>query len=89
MNTKHFLRCLIAILSLSLGLTVPASAQCTGDLTGNGIVDGADLGTILAYWGPRTQDPTSIASDLNGDGLINGADLGVLLAIWGRSESVV
>ena len=87
MNTKHFLRAVIAI--LSLGLTVPASAQCTGDLTGNGIVDGADLGTILAYWGPRTQDPTSIASDLNGDGLINGADLGVLLASWGPCQSTI
>ena len=87
MNTKHFLRALTAI--VSLGLTVPASAQCTGDLTGNGIVDGADLGTILAYWGPRTQDPTSIASDLNGDGLINGADLGVLLASWGPCQSAI
>ena len=47
MNSKHFLRAMIAILSIALA--VPASAQCTGDLTGNGIVDGADLGTILAY----------------------------------------
>jgi len=61
MNTKHFLRAVTAILSIAFA--VPASAQCTGDRTGNGIVDGADLGTILAYWGPRTQDPTSIASD--------------------------
>jgi hypothetical protein len=61
MNTTHFLRVVIAILIIALA--VPASAQCTGDLTGNGIVNGADLGTILAYWGPRTQDPTSIASD--------------------------
>ena len=81
MNTKHFLRAMIAILSIALA--VPASAQCTGELTGNGIVDGADLGTILAYWGPRTQDPTSIASDLDGNSLINGADLGVLLNAWG------
>jgi formylglycine-generating enzyme required for sulfatase activity len=87
MNTKHFLRAMIAILSLAVA--APASAQCTGDLTGNGIVDGADLGTILAYWGPRTQDPTSIASDLNGDGLINGADLGVLLNAWGPCPGTI
>ena len=87
MNTKHFLRAMIAILSIAVA--IPASAQCTGDLTGNGIVDGADLGTILAYWGPRTQDPTSVASDLNGDGLINGADLGVLLASWGPCQSTI
>ena len=87
MNTTHFLRAMIAILSLAVA--APASAQCTGDLTGNGIVDGADLGTILSYWGPRTQDPTSIASDLNGDGLINGADLGVLLASWGPCQTTI
>jgi formylglycine-generating enzyme required for sulfatase activity len=87
MNTTHFLRAVLSILSLAVA--VPASAQCTGDLTGNGIVDGADLGTILAYWGPRTQDPTSVASDLNGDGLINGADLGVLLASWGSCQSTI
>ena len=88
MNTEHFLRAVIAILALFAA--APVSAQgCAGDLTGNGIVDGADLGTILAYWGPRTQDPTSIASDLNGDGLINGADLGVLLASWGPCQSTI
>jgi formylglycine-generating enzyme required for sulfatase activity len=87
MNMKCFLRAVIAIFGLAV--VVPASAQCTGDLTGNGIVDGADLGTILAYWGPRTQDPTSIASDLNGDGLIDGADLGVLLASWGPCPSTI
>ena len=68
MNAKHFLRAVIAILSLAAA--APASAQCTGDLIGNGIVDGADLGTILSYRRPRTQDPTSIASDLYGNGLL-------------------
>ncbi len=87
MITTHFLRVLTAILSLVVA--VPASAQCTGDLTGNGIVDGADLGTILSYWGPRTQDPTSIASDLDGNGLINGADLGLVLSSWGPCQSTI
>ena len=50
MNTTHFLRAMIAILSLAVA--APASAQCTGDLTGNGIVDGADLGYLLNAWGP-------------------------------------
>jgi formylglycine-generating enzyme required for sulfatase activity len=87
MNAKHFLRAVIAILSLAVA--VPASAQCTGDLTGNGIVDGADLGTVLAYWGPRSQDPTSVASDLDGNGLINGADLGLVLNSWGPCQSTI
>ena len=87
MNTTHFLRVLTAILSLAAA--APASAQCTGDLTGNGIVDGADLGTILSYWGPRTQDPTSIASDLDDNGLINGADLGLVLSSWGPCQTTI
>jgi hypothetical protein len=56
----------------------PASADtCPGDLNGNGRVDGADLGTLLAGWGQP--GPT----DLDGNGTTDGADLGILLAAWG------
>ena len=48
-----------------------------GDLNGDGIVTGADLGTLLGQWG----GPGS--GDLNGDGIVNGADLGTLLGAWG------
>jgi hypothetical protein len=54
--------------------------DCVGDLTLDGFVNGADLGILLASWGPCTG---SCASDLNRDGVVNGADLGVLLAAWG------
>lgn len=47
------------------------------DLNGDGVVDGADLGLLLAAW--DTSDP---AADLNGDGNVDGADLGLLLASW-------
>jgi hypothetical protein len=47
------------------------------DLNGDGVVNGADLGILLAAWGG------SGPGDLNGDGTINGADLGILLANWG------
>jgi hypothetical protein len=50
---------------------------CLGDLDGNGVVNGADLGTLLAGWG----NPGN--SDLDGNGDTNGADLGTLLAAWG------
>lgn len=53
-------------------------AQCTGDLDGSGVVDGADLGGLLGAWGT----PGSPA-DLDGDGTVGGADLGVLLGNWG------
>ena len=48
-----------------------------GDLDGDGHVNGADLGLLLAVWG--TSDPTA---DLNDDGIVDGSDLGILLAGW-------
>ena len=50
-----------------------------GDITGDGIVNAADLGLILSSWGPC---PPSCTGDLNGDGTVNAADLGLLLANW-------
>jgi len=49
-----------------------------GDLDGNGIVDGADLGILLAAWGPCP----GCDADLNGDGVVDGADIGILLQAW-------
>jgi agmatine/peptidylarginine deiminase len=54
--------------------------SCTGDFGGNGIVDGADLGVMLALWGPSCG---SCVADLNGDTVVDGADLGLLLSRWG------
>jgi formylglycine-generating enzyme required for sulfatase activity len=51
------------------------------DLTINGVVDGADLGALLAFWGPINQ--AFPRADINRDGVVNGADLGRLLAAWG------
>jgi hypothetical protein len=48
-----------------------------GDLNGDGVVNGADLGILLSNWNQPG------ATDLNGDGTTNGADLGMLLANWG------
>ncbi|MCA9285410.1 MAG: hypothetical protein KDA22_09360 [Phycisphaerales bacterium] len=52
------------------------AAPILGDLNGDGLVNGADLGILLGAWG--TPGP----GDLNGDGIVDGADLGVLLANW-------
>lgn len=87
MNMRHFLRAAIAMFSLAGAVEV--RAQCAADLTANGIVNGADLSTLLAYWGPRTQDPSSIASDLNDDAIVNGADLAMLLSKWGPCQSTI
>ena len=47
-----------------------------GDIDGNGVVNGADLGLLLGAWG------TSGPGDLNNDGVVNGSDLGALLGAW-------
>ena len=52
---------------------------CPGDVTGDLVVDVADLLALLASWGVCGACP----ADLNGDGMVNTADLLELLANWG------
>jgi hypothetical protein len=52
--------------------------DCVADLNLNKVVDGADLGIMLAVWGNQPS-----IGDLNQDGLTDGADLGIMLAAWG------
>jgi len=52
-------------------------AGVSGDINGDGVVDGADLGALLVSWG-QAGGP----ADLNGDGIVDGADLGILLTAW-------
>ena len=59
---------------------VPDACQCTGDINRDGVVNGSDLGGLLAFWGPNPAFPRA---DLNGDGRVDGSDLGLLLAGWG------
>jgi formylglycine-generating enzyme required for sulfatase activity len=59
------------------------ACRCDGDIVTDGIVNGADLGTLLAYWGFTTSGQYSQASDINDDGRVDGSDLGVLLSNWG------
>jgi hypothetical protein len=54
--------------------TAPA---CPEDLTGDGSVDGQDLGVLLGSWG------SSGTGNLNGDSSVDGQDLGILLGAWG------
>jgi len=62
---------------------IPDTCECIGDIYVDGIINGGDLGVLLAYWGPTTNAAASIACDLNVDGVVNGSDLGILLAYWG------
>jgi hypothetical protein len=60
----------------------PDVPACVPDLNTDGMVNGADLGLMLASWGRGC--PLPCAADLNGDQNVNGADLGLLLAAWGQ-----
>ncbi len=52
---------------------------CIGDLNDDGQVNGADLGFIIAAWGPCGD----CNADLDGNGLVDGGDLGLMIAGWG------
>ncbi|HMN96945.1 MAG TPA: FG-GAP-like repeat-containing protein [Phycisphaerales bacterium] len=62
-----------------ISVFVADPVSCPGDVDGDGIVDGNDLGGLLAAWGDRGESPY----DLNFDGIVNGEDLAILLADWG------
>jgi formylglycine-generating enzyme required for sulfatase activity len=80
MNTTHFLRALIAILSIAVA--IPASAQtCRSDLNGDGQVNGADLGVMLADWGFCPATITSVTP------LQGGTQGGTVISITGTGLS--
>ena len=53
---------------------------CPADLDGNGFVDAADLGSLLAAWGPCGK---SCPADINGDGVVSAVDIATMLDAWG------
>ncbi|MFO0828326.1 MAG: dockerin type I repeat-containing protein [Phycisphaerales bacterium] len=56
---------------------VATAPPCPADLTGDGVVNGADLGIVLGSWGAGG------AADLDGDGTVNATDLAIVLGAWG------
>ncbi|MFO0962609.1 MAG: S8 family serine peptidase [Phycisphaerales bacterium] len=52
-----------------------------GDLNGDGVTDGSDLGLLLGAWG--STGGADGRADIDGNGVVNGADLGLLLGSWG------
>jgi predicted outer membrane repeat protein len=57
-----------------------AICPCGADLNASGLIDGADLAILLAFWGPVG---VFVPADIDGSGLVDGADLATLLAGWG------
>lgn len=54
-------------------------SNCPADFDGSGVVDGADLASLLGSWGPCAGCP----EDLTGNGVVDGADLAIVLGSWG------
>ena len=57
------------------------ASPCTGDVTGDGAVDGSDLAAVLVAWGSNGQG--ELDTDLNDDGIVDGSDLTFVLVGWG------
>ena len=68
----------------------PGHPRCRGggcpecpDFTEDGMVDGADLGILLAAWGPCDPVCTLCPADLNDDDVVDVDDMLAFLAMWG------
>ena len=57
-------------------------SDCSTDLNGDGVTDGADLGLFFVSWDACGNCP----ADLNNDGNVDGEDLGLLFVGWGQCE---
>ena len=63
--------------------TIPPveTGDCPGDISGDGVVNGADIASLLAVW--NTDGESTPETDINGDGTVNGLDLTIILGNWG------
>ncbi len=64
----------------------PCDTGCTGDIDSSGNINGADLGLLIASWGPCGEN--ECCADLDQNGEVNGGDLGVMLGSWGNCTPV-
>ena len=67
---------------VDLGNNHISEVCCIADLNGDGLVDGADLTTLLGEWGGCGEE--GCRADLDQDGLVDGADMTILLGSWGN-----
>ena len=80
----QFLQGLILIaaaLRVTFGFLPAPPPGCPGDADGSGVVDFADVSSVLANWGAT--GPAYRPGDGNGDGVVNFADVSAVLEHWG------
>ena len=69
-------------LTATLSLAVELVDPLPGDTNGDGVVNFADLNTVLTQFG---QTGAGLAGDVNDDGVVNFADLNVVLTNFGQT----
>lgn len=79
LNANGQIACAADTLGFEVVATVLSPWKPAADLTGDCLVDGSDLGELLAAWGTALP-----AADLNGSGAVDAVDLAMLLAQWGE-----
>ena len=63
-------QCAMFIAVIITANIIPAAqARCVGDLDGDGVINGADLGLFLSAWGNCNED---CPADLDGNGSVAG-----------------
>ena len=70
---------LYPLTSVALRTVLESDAPCDGDVNGDGVIDGADLASLLGAWGKCEGCP----EDIDGNGVVDGADLATVLGAWG------
>lgn len=68
-------------------LDPPGIMACQADLSGDGVVSGADLSYLFTAWGTVSTCASPKSADLDGDGMVGVADLQLLLGAWGADCS--
>jgi hypothetical protein len=68
--------------ALSMTFQTFDPASCLGDTNGDGVVNFADLNTVLSCYG-LTGEPGHLLGDLDGDGQVDFADLNIVLSNFG------
>jgi len=61
---------------------VPDGCDVPGDVTGDGVVDLADLTAVITAWGMCPTPPIACPADLDGNGLVDVYDLLIVVQHW-------
>ena len=81
--STHLLSIVLALVAGFLVAPFSAHAQvaCDAEVTGDGVVDAADLAEVLGSWGRCN----GCSADVDGSGTIDGFDLAAVLGAWGAA----